>query len=138
MQMRDLRAHAAGLGLTVQLEDLGARNGEVRAGGRIVVNDDRSLSVQREVLAHEIGHFVLGHNWTGAHDVVRDERLADTYAARLLITPERYALAEHLVGTNSGALAYELQVSVRLIDLWRTSYRRDQYKTARRRARVAV
>lgn len=138
MQMRDLRAHAAGLGLTVQLEDLGARNGEVRAGGRIVVNEDRSLSVQCEVLAHEIGHFVLGHNWTRAHDVIRDERQADTYAARLLITPERYALAERLVGTNAGALAYELQVSVRLIDLWRISYRRDQYKTARRRARVAA
>lgn len=120
--MDDLIAHAAAMGLRVKWRDLGRRHGELHSSGLVILNQRRTQRVQRITLAHEIGHHWHGHDWTRAHDRAVDERQADTYAARLLISPADYALAERLVGCHPGALAKELGVTARLVELWRHSY----------------
>lgn len=73
----------------------------------------------RTTLAHEMGHAWYGHRRTG--DLHRDadaERLADEYAARLLIDPDAYAVAEQLVGPYPGAIARELGVTAGLVQVW--------------------
>lgn len=134
MRMSDVVLHAAALGLRVERQDLpGDLNGEIRSDGTILLNADRRLSVQREVLAHEIGHHVHGHDQSAdRHDHERTERQADTYAARLLISPMLYRRAEAIVGTDPRLLAAELEVSRRLVTLWQDSYRRDRIELARR------
>lgn len=121
--MEDLLQHAAELGLRVQFRDLGrVVNGTIHSSGLVLINDRRSMAQQRITLAHECGHHVHGHDWTGRHDRDRDEREADTYAARLLISPEAFAEAEALVGARDNALARELNVQARHIALWRADY----------------
>jgi Zn-dependent peptidase ImmA (M78 family) len=121
--LEDLLEHAAQLGLRVKFRDLGRRrHGEIHSSGLVLINDQRPVAQQRQSLAHECGHHALGHDWTRPFDRERDERQADTYAARLLITPEAYAAAEALVGAHDGALARELNVTARLVELWRADY----------------
>jgi Zn-dependent peptidase ImmA (M78 family) len=123
--VEDLLQHAADLGLRVQFRDMGrARNGEIHSSGLVMINDRRPMALQRVTLAHECGHHFYGHDWTAAHDKERDEREADTYAARLLITPEAFADAEAIVGCRDAALARELNVQPKHIALWRASYLR--------------
>lgn len=68
-------------------------------------------------LAHELGHAHYndppGHH--GAH-----EQRADRFAARLLISPVEYAMAEHAYGTHPAHIAHELGVTTHLIRVWRT------------------
>lgn len=126
MQMEDLLEYADAMGLRVLRRDLGRRNGEVHSSGLIIINPNRNYGAQREALAHEIGHAFHGHDWTAArHDRDTDERAADTYAARLLISPAEYAIAERICGPHDRALARELNVSLRLVELWQASYRMD-------------
>lgn len=133
MHMEDLLAHAHAMGLRVLRRDLGRRNGEVHSSGLIIINPNRNYGAQRETLAHEIGHAVHGHDWTAArHDRDVDERAADTYAARLLISPAEYAIAERICGPHDHALARELNVSVRLVELWRDAYRAERLQQTRR------
>lgn len=117
--MEDLIAHAATMGLGIKWRDLGRRNGELHSAGVIVLNQRKPMLTQRVTLAHELGHAWHGHDWTRAHDRERDERQADAYAARLLISPTDYAFAERIVGCHPGALAKELGVTRRLVELWR-------------------
>lgn len=124
--MQSLIHRAMALGLEVVWRDLGRRNGELTSGGFVVLNPRATYAAQRCTLAHEMGHWWHGHDWRGRHDRERDERQADTYAARLLISPLEYALAERTVGEHPGALAKELGVTRRLVEL-----RREQWKTAR-------
>ncbi len=133
--MEDLLQHAADLGLRVKFRDLGRlRHGEIHSSGLVVINDRRPIAQQRVTLAHECGHHAYGHDWTSAHDRARDEREADTYAARLLITPEAFAEAEALVGCRDGALARELNVQVKHVALWRAAYLRQVGVVRRLRA----
>lgn len=120
--MDDLLEHAAAMGLRVQFRDLGRRHGEVHSTGLVVINDRRPAQAQRITLAHECGHHAHGHDWRERHDRDRDERQADTYAARLLISAADYLDAEQAVGCHPGALARELGVTARLIELWRADY----------------
>lgn len=64
------------------------------------------------VLAHELGHYSLGHTCAQSRN---GERLADEWAARLLISPSEYRVAESLYGTNTYNLARELGVTDRLV-----------------------
>lgn len=120
--MRDVIDHAASLGLGVKFEELGRRTAEIRANRVILVNKRRVPSIQRMAIAHECGHWFHGHDWTRDHDRPRDERQADVYAARLLISPAEYRDAERVAGPHVGALARELNVTVLLVNLWRESY----------------
>jgi hypothetical protein len=119
MSMDALIAHAESLGMTIKWCDLGRRAGEVRRSGLTLLNHRKSETTQRIALAHEIGHWVHGHDWSAAHDVPRDELQADTHAARLLISPVDYALAERLHEGHLGAIARELDVDSHLVQVWR-------------------
>lgn len=61
-----------------------------------------------ETLAHEYTHATLGHDGCQPHHI---ETKVDKYAAQLLISPAEYALAEHLYGTDTYAIADELGVT---------------------------
>lgn len=67
-------------------------------------------------LAHELGHAHYGDP-TGHQP--RYEARADRFAARLLISPVEYALAERTYGTHPARLAAELGVTIHLINVWR-------------------
>lgn len=67
-------------------------------------------------LAHELGHAHYGD--PAGHDR-RYEQRADRFAARLLISPVEYALAERTYGTHPARLAAELGVTVHMIRTWR-------------------
>jgi len=111
-------ARASSLGLRVAYRNLGRRNGELTRGGLIVVNYSKPVVVQRCTIAHEMGHWHYGHDWTRDHDRARDERQADLYAAKLLISPLEYALAEQVVGPHPTPLARELGVTPQLVRVW--------------------
>ncbi len=75
-----------------------------------------SRRTARSVLAHELGHAHLGHLPT-RHPAfrARQERQADEWAARRLITPSAYAAAEQLRGTHLASLAFELDVTIEIV-----------------------
>ncbi|UJP39365.1 ImmA/IrrE family metallo-endopeptidase [Cellulomonas palmilytica] len=117
-------------GVRVAWRDLGRRNGEYHSTGLILLNPKRSQTVQRVTLAHELGHAKYGHAWTDdPSEHARQERLADEYAAALLIDAQDYALAEAVVGPHVGALARELGVTASIVQAWQ--------RVARRRRRSA-
>lgn len=75
----------------------------------------------------ELGHAALGH--VGGCDAVRDakqERQADEYAARLLITSRGFREAERLYGPNEHAIAQHLEVTPALVRVWREMQRRQR------------
>ncbi|MBO9625280.1 MAG: ImmA/IrrE family metallo-endopeptidase [Microbacterium sp.] len=75
-----------------------------------------SARTTRSVLAHELAHAVLGHTPTSQPTLrERQERHADEWAARLLITPAGYARAETVRGEHAPSLAFELDVTVELV-----------------------
>lgn len=118
--MQRLLEFAGERGLRVKWRDLGRRNGEYHSSGLILLNPRRAEITQRVTLAHELGHAHYGHTWTDNPDRhTMQERMADRYAANLLISPAEYALAEHLVGPHPGAIARELGITRRLVELWR-------------------
>lgn len=118
MTLDELVAHAEEQGLRVVWRDLGRRSGELTRGGLVVVNPKKSTLTQRVTIAHEVGHHWHGHDWTRAHDVERDERQADLYAARLLIDAHAVERAAAVVGCHPGAIARELGVTAHLVTLW--------------------
>ena len=67
-------------------------------------------------LAHELGHVALMH---GCSQGERGEQMADQWAAQLLITPERFARAERLYGSNAYEVARELGVTQGLVRAYR-------------------
>lgn len=75
-----------------------------------------SERTRRSVLAHELGHAALGHTvTTHAPTRLRQERHADEWAARLMITPAAYAAAEAARGTHGASLAFDLGVTMELV-----------------------
>lgn len=95
----------------------------MHSSGVVYLNHRKSVLTQRVTLAHEMGHWHHGHDWTRTHDRERDEHQADLFAARLLIDPLEYALAERIVGEHPGAIARELGVTTRLVELYRGDLR---------------
>jgi Zn-dependent peptidase ImmA (M78 family) len=117
----------------VAWRDLGRRAGEYHSSGLILLNPRRTETVQRVTLAHELGHAHYGHTWTDdVHERAVRERLADRYAARLLITPARYAAAERMVGPHVGAIARELEVTTGVVEAWRADVLQRGVPTQRR------
>ncbi len=80
--------------------------------------------LQKSTLAHELGHAHHGDAWTDDPHIkqLREDR-ANAYAARLLISPLEYAIAERLVGHHTGALAKELGVAAYIIEAWKQTPR---------------
>lgn len=119
MTWDELLAAASEMGLHVKFANLGRRTGEVRRSGLVLINERKSAIVRKVALAHEMGHWHHKHDWSAAHDVERDERQADAYAARLLIHADRYALAEQLYDGHVGAIARELEVTTPIVQALR-------------------
>jgi Zn-dependent peptidase ImmA (M78 family) len=82
----------------------------------IRLNPGMSARTTRSVLAHELGHAVLGHTPSTVPAVRRQqERQADEWAACLLITADAYAQAEDARGPHLASLAFELDVTIELV-----------------------
>lgn len=125
--MRGLYENAIELGVTVRFGDPGR--------GRIACYIDRCRIIvirpgmrraqARSALAHELGHAAHRDTTTG-HPLydARQERRADLYAARLLICPSAVARAERLHGPHLGMIARELDVTPRLLAVWRDHHQR--------------
>lgn len=116
---------AAQLGATIVTHDGGEKG---RYYGHGIISLRRNLGPKnfRCTLAHELAHHALGHDpaATGwVHD--RQERQANEWAARQLISPTEYALAEQLYGPQPQLLAHELGVTVKVLKTWQTLYERQ-------------
>ncbi|WEK60418.1 MAG: ImmA/IrrE family metallo-endopeptidase [Candidatus Microbacterium colombiense] len=101
------------------------RGGYDHTSSTIRLAPGMSVRTTTSVLAHELGHAVLGH--TVSRDPktrARQERCADEWAARALITPASYAAAEAARGTHRASLAFELGVTVELVDAYRRMLQR--------------
>lgn len=115
---------AAQLGATIVTHDGGEKG---RYYGRGIISLRRNLGPKnyRCTLAHELAHHSLGHDpaATGwVHD--RQERQANEWAARQLISPTEYQLAEQLYGPHPAHLAAELGVTVKVLKTWTSIYER--------------
>lgn len=115
--MRQLLAMAAAMGLTVHGAHLsGDRIGCYIASKRRIYFDlGLTLPERRSVIAHELAHAHYGHHGMSA----AQERLADSYAATLLVNPEWYAELEQ-INHDAGWIAEEMNVAPWII----TDYRR--------------
>ncbi len=84
-----------------------------------------SARTTRSVLAHELGHVILGHVPSPVPAVRRQqERQADEWAACRLITASAYAQAEDARGPHLASLAFELDVTIELILAYQRRLRR--------------
>lgn len=91
----------------------------------IVLRTGMSRADVRTALGHELGHADHGHLCSyDDEQTAKQERQADEYAARLLITNETYAAAEKEHGSHVGAIAHQLEVLPRLVHVWRDLYQR--------------
>lgn len=79
----------------------------------------------RSVLAHEIGHHVLGHRPTEFGPIrARQEREANEWAAQYLIDPRAYRDSERLRDGHLGSMAHDLDVAPELLAVYRGLLRR--------------
>lgn len=111
---------ARSLGLQV-IERKGATRGGYHDGHRqIRINPGQSVRVTRSFLAHEIGH-ALWRDTPSPYGPVRmkQERRAWEWAARYLVTREAFAAAEVEHSGHGPAMAYELGVSVEIVEAFR-------------------
>lgn len=115
--MRQMISLAQRQGFHVEFLPLTGFDGLLMPGRCILVNSGITERRQREAIAHELGHAHYGHSHGALVADPAVERQADLYAARLLISPAEYALAEAL-HPSPGAIAAELGVSKYLVSLW--------------------
>jgi Zn-dependent peptidase ImmA (M78 family) len=110
--LRQLLRHAAQLGYSVRVWDLGeVTSGLTDALERVItLNLGLTIPEQRSTLAHECGHAYYGHDCT---DPVT-ERRARKYAATLLIDPSEYARLER-INSDQHWLADEFSVTPDII-----------------------
>lgn len=93
-----------------------SRGGFEPATSTIRIDPGMSTRATCSVLAHELGHAVLGHVPTSDHALRdRQEHRADEWAARLLIDARSYAAAEQLRGPHAASLAFELGVTIEIV-----------------------
>lgn len=85
----------------------------------ILLRSDLDPWTRSSTLAHELGHAYYGDDTNGDP---RLERRADLWAAKLLISPAQYATAERLHGPHLGAIAWELGVTVDLVEAWKNAH----------------
>ncbi|MEW6894499.1 ImmA/IrrE family metallo-endopeptidase [Trueperella pyogenes] len=116
MKEFDLIRACARLGVHVAflpLEDAGLY---IHSRRLIVVDSRLPEALQRATLAHEYVHALRGHDGPQSASV---ERCVDRQAARLLISPAEYALAERLHEGNPVGIAEDLGVPVWVVEAYR-------------------
>lgn len=99
------------------VERPGATRGGFDPSSRTIrLTPGMSARTTRSVLAHELGHVILGHVPSPVPAVRRQqERQADEWAAGRLITAQAYAQAEDTRGPHLASLAFELDVTIELV-----------------------
>lgn len=117
--MHQLLQLADELGLRV-IERRGSKRGGFHEGSKTIrLNPGQSTRAMRSVLAHEIAHAIFGDVPSPyGPQRARQERRADEWAAKYLITPSAYADAEQRRGVHASALAFELGVTVELVEAY--------------------
>ena len=81
----------------------------------------QSIGQYKSVLAHELGHAHYGDTPTGnGYFDQRQERRADEYAARLLISPVEFEAAATWHHGHLPAIADELEVTQHILKTWTT------------------
>ena len=107
------------------------RTGRTRGGydpttRTIRLSPGMSARTTRSVLAHELGHACLGHIPPASSAMrAQQERQADEWAASRLITPHAYAEAEEVRGPHLASLAFELDVTIELIEAYQRLLRQN-------------
>lgn len=107
MTEEDLISACEALGVHVLFTPLGVEGLYIDELGLILVDSRRPVSSQRATLAHEYVHATLGHD--GPQEAHIEARV-DRQAARLLVSPTEYVMAERLYGANVAAIADELNL----------------------------
>lgn len=90
-------------------------------GRRITLRHGMSDRQTRSTLAHEIAH--AARRDPPGHYPTYEQR-ADRAAAHLLITPDAYAQAEMMFGTDIDRIAAELGTTRHLATVWRATHER--------------
>ena len=122
----DLHRLAESMGVTLRRHNGGKKGWYDHATRTISTRRGMSIQQYRSVLAHELGHAAHGDTPTGnGHFDQRQERRADEYAARLLISPVDFAAAALWHNDNVPAIADELEVTQHLLRTWITLYERQ-------------
>ncbi len=115
--------HAEGLRLTVEERKLSSRHrGEYHHAERLILlTPGLSHREARCTLTHEIQHALVGDLPTPFGPLHRRQEIrARKGAAHLLIDAGEYAAAEQLRDGHLRSIAYDLEVTVRIVNDWRT------------------
>lgn len=113
--------HAQSLGLVIVEKRLrhGRRGEYSHDDGTVLLAPGMSLRECRSVLAHEVQHALVGDVPSRSRLVnARQELRARRATARALIDPSEYAAAERLRGPHLASIAYDLNVTVHVINDW--------------------
>lgn len=122
----DLHRLAESMGVTLRRHNGGKKGWYDHATRTISTRRGMSIQQYRSVLAHELGHAVHGDTPTGnGHFDQRQERRADEYAARLLISPIEFEAAATWHHGHLPAIADELEVTKHLLKTWQSLHERQ-------------
>lgn len=122
----DLHRLAESMGVTLRRHNGGKKGWYDHATRTISTRRGMSIQQYRSVLAHELGHAHHGDTPTGnGHYDQRQERRADEYAARLLISPVEFEAAAAWHHGHLPAIADELEVTKHLLKTWQSLYERQ-------------
>ena len=117
----DLLCLAETAGVPVTWHRGGPQGAWIPQQNRISIRDGMDDAHTRSTLAHELAHMVFRHPPKATQ---RQERQADKFAAKLLITEAGYASAEAIYGPSPQQIAAELNVTTHLLAVWRNTYER--------------
>lgn len=95
---------------------------------RIVLNTRLQSRQKAHTFGHELGHAHYGHEHDdepGSIIAIRQERMADEFAAKLLINSYDYEVTERMYGPHVPTLAVQLGVTAPMIYAWQSMQRRQ-------------
>lgn len=117
MEFYELVAQAEASGVAVMTRNIGRHHGRYLLKHRLIMLSPRLSGPQTiSALGHELAHAYFGDDGPQSPEL---EARAWRWAARVLITPQRYAAAELAVGTTHlGAIARELGVTRQVVEAW--------------------
>lgn len=117
----DLHRLAESMGVTLRRHSGGVKGWYDHATRTISTRRGMSIQQYRSTLAHELGHAHYGDTPTGnGHFDQRQERRANEYAARLLISPVEFEAAAIWHHGHLPAIADELEVTKHLLKTWQS------------------
>lgn len=112
----DLINLAEAAGVTITWHKGGPQGAWIPHRHQISIRHGMDDTTTRSVLAHELAHMALGHPPCAN---AQQEKRADQFAARLLISTVDYRLAEEMFDANQQQIAAELGVTLDLLSAWR-------------------